>query len=103
MQAYRNHPLYAIEKWLTKYQILYPKGPILGFCSGHAVYPRTCVQTLHTKERWLREGMQVKENELPSKVGSHLFYVCNFKRVQGVLMSDLFSGTAFAFSKGGKE
>ncbi|XP_048501993.1 DNA repair protein RAD4 isoform X2 [Beta vulgaris subsp. vulgaris] len=67
-QAYRNHPLYAIEKWLTKYQILYPKGPILGFCSGHAVYPRTCVQTLHTKERWLREGMQVKENELPSKV-----------------------------------
>ena len=68
MQAYRNHPLYAIEKWLTKYQILHPKGPVLGLCSGHTVYPRSCVQTLHTKERWLREGLQVKENEPPSKV-----------------------------------
>ncbi|XP_059623197.1 DNA repair protein RAD4 [Cornus florida] len=66
-QAYKNHHLYAIERWLTKYEILYPKGPILGFCSGHPVYPRTCVQTLHTKERWLREGLQVKANELPAK------------------------------------
>ncbi|XP_015880255.3 DNA repair protein RAD4 isoform X2 [Ziziphus jujuba] len=66
-QAYRNHRLYAIEKWLTKYQVLHPKGPILGFCSGHRVYPRTCVQTLKTKERWLREGLQVKANELPIK------------------------------------
>jgi len=68
MQAYRNHSLYVIEKWLTKYQILHPKGPILGFCSGHAVYPRSCVQTLHTRERWLHEGLQVRENEIPAKV-----------------------------------
>ncbi|KAK3039317.1 hypothetical protein RJ639_028717 [Escallonia herrerae] len=67
-QAYKNHHLYALERWLTKYQILHPKGPVLGFCSGHPVYPRTCVQTLHTKERWLREGLQVKSNELPAKV-----------------------------------
>ncbi|XP_071915428.1 DNA repair protein RAD4-like isoform X1 [Coffea arabica] len=66
-QAYRNHQLYAIERWLNKYQILHPKGPILGFCSGHPVYPRTCVQTLHTKERWMREGLQVKADELPAK------------------------------------
>lgn len=67
-QAYKNHLLYAIEKWLTKCQILHPKGPILGFCSGHPVYPRACVQTLRTKERWLREGLQVKVKELPAKV-----------------------------------
>ncbi|XP_057972101.1 DNA repair protein RAD4 isoform X2 [Malania oleifera] len=67
-QAYRSHQLYAIERWLTKYQILHPKGPVLGFCSGHPVYPRTCVQTLKTKERWLRDGLQVKANELPAKV-----------------------------------
>ncbi|XP_010266445.1 PREDICTED: DNA repair protein RAD4 isoform X2 [Nelumbo nucifera] len=67
-QAYKNHHLYAIERWLTKYQILHPKGPILGFCSGHPVYPRSSVQTLQTKQRWLREGLQVKENELPAKV-----------------------------------
>eukprot|EP00268_Persea_americana_P044800 TRINITY_DN4533_c0_g1_i2.p1 TRINITY_DN4533_c0_g1~~TRINITY_DN4533_c0_g1_i2.p1 ORF type:complete len:708 (-),score=186.07 TRINITY_DN4533_c0_g1_i2:263-2386(-) len=67
-QAYRNHHLYAIERWLTKYQILHPKGPILGYCSGHPVYPRTCVHTLQTKQRWLRDGLQIKENESPAKV-----------------------------------
>ncbi|XP_023735483.1 DNA repair protein RAD4 [Lactuca sativa] len=67
-QAYRSHHLYAIERWLTKYQILHPKGPILGFCSGHPVYPRASVQILHTKEKWLREGLQLKVNELPVKV-----------------------------------
>lgn len=68
LQAYKNHRLYALEKWLTKYQTLHPKGPVLGFCSGHPVYPRTCVQTLQTKQKWLREGLQVKSNELPAKV-----------------------------------
>ncbi|PIM99605.1 hypothetical protein CDL12_27898 [Handroanthus impetiginosus] len=67
-QAYRTHHLYVIERWLKKYEILYPKGPVLGFCSGHPVYPRACVQTLHTKERWLREGLQVKAGEVPAKV-----------------------------------
>lgn len=70
LQAYKSHPLYAIEKWLTKYQVLHPKGPILGFCSGHPVYPRTCVRTVKTKERWLREGLQVKPNEHPVKVST---------------------------------
>lgn len=68
LQAYRNHRLYALEKWLTKYQMLHPKGPVLGFCSGHPVYPRTCVQMLKTKHKWLHDGLQVKSNELPVKV-----------------------------------
>ncbi|KAK1370809.1 DNA repair protein RAD4 [Heracleum sosnowskyi] len=67
-QAYKNHPLYALERWLTKCQILHPRGPVLGFCSSHPVYPRTCVQVLRTKERWLREGLQLRANELPAKV-----------------------------------
>ncbi|KAF8017175.1 hypothetical protein BT93_H2383 [Corymbia citriodora subsp. variegata] len=67
-QAYRNHQLYAIERWLTKYQIIHPKDPLLGFCSGYPVYPRASVQTLKTKEKWLREGLQIKEDELPTKV-----------------------------------
>ncbi|XAR73544.1 hypothetical protein NMG60_11007543 [Bertholletia excelsa] len=67
-QAYKNHHLYALERWLTKYQIIHPKVPILGFCSGHPVYPRSCVQILHTKERWMREGLQIRANELPAKV-----------------------------------
>lgn len=43
-QAYKSHHLYALERWLTKYQVLHPKGPILGYCAGQPVYPRTSVQ-----------------------------------------------------------
>nr|CAB3483004.1 unnamed protein product [Digitaria exilis] len=67
-QAYRDHHLYALEKWLHKNQILHPKGPVLGFCKGHPVYPRSCVQTLQSRHGWLREGLQIRENELPAKV-----------------------------------
>ncbi|XP_024536390.1 DNA repair protein RAD4 [Selaginella moellendorffii] len=67
-QAYRNHHLYVMERWLTRYQVLHPKGPILGTCGGKPVYPRTCVQDLHTKERWLREGFAVREGEEPVKI-----------------------------------
>lgn len=70
LQAYRNHPLYALERWLTKYQIIHPKDPVLGFCNGYPVYRRNCVQTLKTREKWLREGLQVKLNEAPAKVYS---------------------------------
>ncbi|XP_074588745.1 DNA repair protein RAD4 isoform X2 [Curcuma longa] len=65
--AYKNHHLYAIEKWLSKTQVLHPKGPILGYCSGHPVYPRSCVKTLQTKQKWLREGLQVRAAETPAK------------------------------------
>ncbi|RCV31141.1 hypothetical protein SEVIR_6G159100v4 [Setaria viridis] len=67
-QAYKDHHLYALEKWLHKNQILHPKGPVLGFCKGHPVYPRSCVQTLQSRHGWLREGLQIRENELPAKV-----------------------------------
>lgn len=67
-QAYKDHHLYALEKWLHKNQVLHPKGPVLGFCKGHPVYPRSCVQTLQSRHGWLREGLQVRENESPAKV-----------------------------------
>ncbi|KAF7100728.1 hypothetical protein CFC21_102206 [Triticum aestivum] len=67
-QAYRDHHLYALEKWLHKNQVLHPKGPVLGFCKGHPVYPRSCVQTLQSRHGWLTEGLQVRENELPAKI-----------------------------------
>ncbi|KAI5055855.1 hypothetical protein GOP47_0029376 [Adiantum capillus-veneris] len=67
-QAYKNHHLYALERWLTKYQGLHPRGPILGYCAGHPVFPRACVQDLHTAERWLREGLKVRPHEVPAKI-----------------------------------
>lgn len=67
-QAYKDHHLYALEKWLHKNQVLHPKGPVLGFCKGHPVYPRSCVQTLQSRHGWLPEGLQVRDNESPAKV-----------------------------------
>lgn len=66
-QAYKNHHLYVLERWLTKYQALHPRGPILGYCAGQPVFPRTCVQNLHTAEWWLREGLKVRAHETPAK------------------------------------
>jgi xeroderma pigmentosum group C-complementing protein len=71
-QAYKDHHLYALEKWLHKNQVLHPKGPVLGFCKGNPVYPRSCVQTLQSRHGWLREGLQVRENELPAKVHNRI-------------------------------
>lgn len=67
-QAYKNHHLYVLERWLTKYQTLHPRGPVLGYCAGHPVFPRTCVQNLHTAHRWLQEGLKVKDGENPAKI-----------------------------------
>eukprot|EP00850_Spirogloea_muscicola_P006439 SM000030S11448 [mRNA] locus=s30:669086:672434:- [translate_table: standard] len=67
-QAYKAHPLYALERWLGKYQALHPQGPVLGYCAGQAVYPRECVQSLHTADRWLRELRKVRDGEQPVKI-----------------------------------
>ena len=67
-QAYKTHHLYVLERWLKKYETVYPKGPVLGYCSGQPVFRRSSVQTLHTRDRWLREGRKVKPGELPAKV-----------------------------------
>ncbi|KAI9598569.1 Rad4 beta-hairpin domain 3-domain-containing protein [Syncephalis fuscata] len=64
---FNNHPLYALERHLKKFEILYPREPIIGHIRGEPVYPRSCVQQLHTTETWLREGRQVKEGENPIK------------------------------------
>lgn len=67
-QAYKTHHLYVLERWLKKYETVYPKGPVLGYCAGQPVFRRSSVQTLHTSDRWLREGRKVKPGELPAKV-----------------------------------
>jgi hypothetical protein len=66
--AYKNHHLYVLEKWLTKYETLYPKGPVIGYCAGQPVYRRACVQTLHTTNRWLRECRKLRVVESAAKI-----------------------------------
>ena len=67
---YKAHPLYALERHLTRYQAIWPKEPVGSF-NGEEVYPRGAVQELHTKDVWQRlHGRQVLADQLatPAKV-----------------------------------
>lgn len=70
-----------LERWLKKYETVYPKGPILGYCAGQPVFRRSCVQTLHTSDRWLREGRKVKPGELPAKVWDTSIFLASLVQV----------------------
>ena len=67
---YKDHPLYALERHLLKFEKIYPpNAPTLGFTkTGEAVYARECVRTLNGRTHWLKEGRTVKVGELPYKV-----------------------------------
>jgi xeroderma pigmentosum group C-complementing protein len=69
----KNHPLYAIEAHLLKFQTIYPRGRehVVSTINVRGkeidVYPRSHVHTLHTRDRWVREMRQVRDGEAPLK------------------------------------
>ncbi|KAL9642634.1 hypothetical protein ABK040_009713 [Willaertia magna] len=66
LNAFQNHPIYILEKFIPKYEALYPKDldPVTTI-KGQSVYLRKDIFPLHTKEKWLREHfLKVKESEL---------------------------------------
>ncbi|KAJ3145272.1 hypothetical protein HDU86_001108 [Geranomyces michiganensis] len=69
LAGFKNHPLYALERHLLKYEAIYPIGPEhqVGVFKGEPVYKRSSVQELHTKEAWLKLGRQVLPDEEPAK------------------------------------
>jgi xeroderma pigmentosum group C-complementing protein len=77
ISAFKNHPLYALERHLLKFQVLHPtKRPVLGSIRGEKVYPRSSVMTVCTAETYLKLGRVVKQGEQPVKtVKAHAFTV----------------------------
>ncbi|XP_038627907.1 DNA repair protein complementing XP-C cells isoform X2 [Tachyglossus aculeatus] len=66
---YKNHPLYVLKRHLLKYEAIYPETPhILGYCRGEAVYSRSCVHTLHSKDTWLKQARVVRSGEVAYKM-----------------------------------
>ena len=66
---YKNHPLYALERHLLKFEGIYPPSALtLGFVRGEPVYPRDCVHTLHSREIWLKSARVVKPKQQPYKI-----------------------------------
>ncbi|XP_049530879.1 DNA repair protein complementing XP-C cells homolog [Anopheles darlingi] len=65
----KNHPLYALRRHLLKFEALYPAEPQpLGFIRTEAIYPRECVHTLQTREKWYKQGRVVRAFETAYKV-----------------------------------
>ncbi|CAG8504577.1 16606_t:CDS:10 [Funneliformis mosseae] len=77
---FNNHPLYALERHLKKYEIIHPKQPIIGHIRDEPIYPRRNVKQLHTAETWLREGRQVKIGEQPVKHVKSRIYTVSKRR-----------------------
>ncbi|KAF9150521.1 hypothetical protein BG015_007672 [Linnemannia schmuckeri] len=61
---FNNHPIYALERHLKKFEVLHPKLPVLGHVRGEAIYPRSCVKQVRSKENWLKRARQIKSGEV---------------------------------------
>ncbi|KAH8397215.1 hypothetical protein KR215_010709 [Drosophila sulfurigaster] len=69
ISEFKDHPLYALERHLLKFQAIYPAdAPTIGFIRGEAIYSRDCVQVLHSRDIWLKSARVVKLGEQPYKV-----------------------------------
>ncbi|KFB46982.1 AGAP002106-PA-like protein [Anopheles sinensis] len=83
ISEYKNHPRYAIERYLLRNEAIYPPdAPIVGRIREEPIYLRDCVHTLHSRESWLRQAKTVQMHEQPYKV------------VKAKAKYDRFTGTA---------
>ncbi|XP_047484452.1 DNA repair protein complementing XP-C cells homolog [Penaeus chinensis] len=66
---YKNHPLYALQRHLLKFEAIYPPDETpVGFIKGEPVFPRDSVYTLYSRETWIKEAKTVRVDEEPYKV-----------------------------------
>ena len=64
LSEYKNHPLYVLERDLLKFEVLRPNhAPSVHKLGDHEVFLRRDVSQIHTADKWIQEGMQVKANE----------------------------------------
>ncbi|KAL3141472.1 hypothetical protein ABBQ32_005034 [Trebouxia sp. C0010 RCD-2024] len=70
VEGFKNHPAYVLERHIGRYFALQPGTKKAGMHRGEGYYPRHALAELHTADRWLREGLEVRQEELskPYKV-----------------------------------
>ena len=73
IRRFKDHPLYALERHLLKFEAIYPPSAVpLGYIGKGErrtpVYARECVRTLHARETWIKQARVVKEGETPYKI-----------------------------------
>jgi xeroderma pigmentosum group C-complementing protein len=82
ISAFKNHPVYALERHLLKYEIIYPKDLVLGGIRGETIYPRSSVKTVSTAETFRKAGRQIKEGEQPMKTVKANAFTIEKKRLK---------------------
>ncbi|KAL9546630.1 hypothetical protein MBANPS3_006570 [Mucor bainieri] len=80
--GFKNHPVYALERHLLKYEVLHPREPVLGSIRGEKIYPRANVKTVSTAETYRKLGKQIKEGEQPAKMVKANVFTLEKKRIK---------------------
>lgn len=73
IDGFKRHPLYVLQRHISKYQGLSPGASQLGVHRGEPYYDRAAVAELHAAGRWKRLGFEVLPGEMlqPAKVITH--------------------------------
>lgn len=67
VSAVQKHPRYVLERHVKKYEVIYPKEPIVGYINDEPIYLRANVHLLHTRDRWIRQMCEVVADAKPLK------------------------------------
>ncbi|VBB30790.1 unnamed protein product [Acanthocheilonema viteae] len=69
ISEYRNHPLYVLEKDLSKYETIYPENQqSIGKIKDFNIYLRSSVHRLDGAINWMKQLRSIKPNEKPYRV-----------------------------------
>lgn len=79
---FKNHPLYALERHLLKFEVIHPKDHILGSIRGEKIYPRDCVKTVSTADTYRKMGREIIEGEQPIKMVKANAVILEKRRMQ---------------------
>ncbi|PNY24673.1 DNA repair protein rhp41 [Tolypocladium capitatum] len=73
VQDFKDHPIYALERHLRRYEVLVPGATPSGTVSAGSrrplekIYRRKDVRIARSMDKWYRLGREVKPNEIPAK------------------------------------
>jgi len=84
-----NHPLYALERHVKQYEVLFTREPILGYIRDEPIYPRSNVRPVSTEGHWIREGLQIKKGEKPLKYAKSKAYMIKQFRLDYLVKNNM--------------
>lgn len=85
--AFKDHPVYALERHLRRDQVIYPAQRI-GTFQGTPVYPRANVVHVQSARQWYNGGRVVREHEIPLKWVKARAYTLTAKRLEEQARAD---------------